>query len=163
MQEYYLLRSFLSSVNMEGIMIIPDEFFEHIEGIPEDEKQFVIQQRKRTRDNLRRLDALEDQVAHKVEIIVHDSKKQKVVKQRRPRKERPAHLRCIGIKSRPGKDGDYEQCKRYNKMPKDSTPQESLDHFPETGRPGDLLYCNDHDSSNGFAEGTRNSIARLVE
>ena len=155
---------------MEGAnsatLIIPDSFFEGLEGIPEDEKAFVISHRQQTRSRLSRLEEkLQDRTAEILHVTspIGKGKRGSGGGKRRPRKERPPHLRCVAVKTRKTAEDESDQCKRYNKMPKDATAQQSLDEFSEDGRPSDLLYCNGHDFSNGCVEGIREKIAAMVE
>ena len=107
-------------------MCCPDEFFEELTNIPEEQKKFIIQQRKRTRERFAELDRIQDQVEEKIQIVPSNKKNKaspvvhatpsakKPPDTKRERKAPPAHLRCLAKKSRKKKGGGYEQCKRYN-------------------------------------------------
>lgn len=193
---------------MDGLLVIPDEFFEQLQGIPDAEKQFVIQYRKQQRENLENLERLgtstslqaklQDQIEEPVEVSLKgvqsgvqsgETKKPKKsrkpkqkkkrqrseesnaqstftttpVVQKRTRKLPPPHLRCVAPKARKKDTDPYDQCKRSNKLPKDTTVKEALQYFPENG-PGDILYCNSHDHSHGVMPDIRDAyIAEPLE
>lgn len=172
---------------MKGfLMIIPDEFFQTLE-MPDHEKVVILTQRKRTRE---RFEQLTQQCIEKVTIVTTpdllvsqstpagdaaavtaptvapvtcgDNEEFEIVK-RYKRPVKLAHLRCVSNKTRKGLDGLPERCRRANKMSKDSTPQESLDLFPQDGNPSDLLYCSGHDAECGYAKGAREAIEAMIQ
>jgi hypothetical protein len=78
-----------------------------------------------------------------------------------PRADPPSHLRCLGGKHRPSKNSSPEQCKRYNKLPRSTTPKQVLKLFNED-EDSSVFFCKTHTDDHEALEGAREMLEKAA-